>query len=133
MATVVTTWQHFEKTYPKIANLVTDFVSDGCYDPDIQGDYEILAIMYPTSWSEEHLQELEWMIKNCKVEESSKKSENQFLGDIELKFKPTLLDITKAEYVDIQIRRDRKVIWINTEDGCVLRISNIKHLTGPKT
>jgi hypothetical protein len=40
-----------------------------------------------------------------------------------------LLDITGAEAVEIVIRDDGKVIWVNTERGCVLRICRIKHLT----
>jgi hypothetical protein len=40
-----------------------------------------------------------------------------------------LLDITGAEAVEIFIRDDGKVIWVNTERGCVLRICRIKHLT----
>jgi hypothetical protein len=34
-------------------------------------------------------------------------------------------DIT-AEGVEVIIRKDGKVLWVNTEEGCVLRISNIK-------
>ena len=30
--------------------------------------------------------------------------------------------------VSIEIRKDKKVLWVNTEDGCVLRISNIRSL-----
>lgn len=37
-------------------------------------------------------------------------------------------DITGAEIVQIQIRNDGKVIWVNTENGCVLRICQIKKL-----
>lgn len=37
-------------------------------------------------------------------------------------------NIPKAEIVEISIREDKSVIWINTEDGCVLRISNIGQL-----
>ena len=40
-----------------------------------------------------------------------------------------LLDITGAGEVEIVIRDDGKVIWVNTERGCVLRICQIKHLT----
>lgn len=39
-----------------------------------------------------------------------------------------MLDITGAAIVEIRIRQDGKVIWINTEDGCQLRICQI---TGP--
>jgi hypothetical protein len=35
------------------------------------------------------------------------------------------LDITGAEDVEISIRNDGKVIWVNTVDGCVLRICQI--------
>ena len=37
-------------------------------------------------------------------------------------------DITGAEVVQISIRKDKKVIWVNTENGCVLRICQIKKL-----
>ena len=36
-------------------------------------------------------------------------------------------DIT-AEFVELKIRNDSKVIWVNTEKGCVLRICQIKNL-----
>ena len=38
-------------------------------------------------------------------------------------------DITGAEEVELQIRDDGQVIWVNTENGCVLRICQIKHLS----
>jgi len=31
-----------------------------------------------------------------------------------------------AEVVEVSIRKDGKVLWVNTEEGCVLRVSNIK-------
>jgi len=40
----------------------------------------------------------------------------------------TLKDITGANIVEIKIRKDSKVIWVNTQDGCVLRICQIKKL-----
>ena len=39
----------------------------------------------------------------------------------------TMSDIT-SEGVEVSIREDGKVLWVNTEEGCVLRISNIKDL-----
>jgi len=39
-----------------------------------------------------------------------------------------MLDITGSECVQVEIRNDGKVVWINTEDGCVVRICRIKHL-----
>jgi len=38
-------------------------------------------------------------------------------------------DITEVDEVEILIRDDGSVVWINTEKGCVLRICQIKHLT----
>ena len=38
-----------------------------------------------------------------------------------------MLDITD-EGVEVDIRRDGEVLWVNTTEGCVLRISNIKDL-----
>jgi hypothetical protein len=38
------------------------------------------------------------------------------------------LDITGAEGVQVQIKDDGKVLWVNTENGCVLRICQIKHI-----
>lgn len=38
------------------------------------------------------------------------------------------LDITGADNVEIQIRRDSKVIWVNVQGVCVLRICQIKNL-----
>lgn len=35
------------------------------------------------------------------------------------------MDITGAEYVQIQIRADRKVVWVNVDGVCRLRICNI--------
>lgn len=42
--------------------------------------------------------------------------------------KSTMKDITGAEEVQIVIRNDSKVIWVNTEKGCVFRICQIKKL-----
>jgi hypothetical protein len=39
-----------------------------------------------------------------------------------------VLDITGAECVEVSVRRDKKVLWVNTENGCVLRISQIKNI-----
>lgn len=38
------------------------------------------------------------------------------------------LDITGAEGVQVQIKADGKVLWINTENGCVLRVCQIKNI-----
>lgn len=38
------------------------------------------------------------------------------------------LDITGAECVEVSVRRDEKVLWVNTENGCVLRICQIKNI-----
>ena len=37
-------------------------------------------------------------------------------------------DITGAEVVEVKIRNDGKVLWINTDKGCVLRICQIKKI-----
>ncbi len=37
-------------------------------------------------------------------------------------------DITGADEVEILIKSNSKVIWINTEKGCMLRICRIKKL-----
>lgn len=38
-----------------------------------------------------------------------------------------MTDITGSEYVQVRIREDGKVLWVNTLEGeCVLRISQIK-------
>jgi hypothetical protein len=34
-------------------------------------------------------------------------------------------DITVAEIVELVIREDGKVVWVNTEKGCILRICRI--------
>ena len=39
-----------------------------------------------------------------------------------------MLEITEAKSVEIRIREDGKVIWVNTEEGCVCRISKIGDL-----
>ena len=33
-----------------------------------------------------------------------------------------------AKTVEILVRQDKKVLWVNTEEGCVLRISNIESI-----
>lgn len=38
----------------------------------------------------------------------------------------SILDITGADHVEIAIKSDGKVIWINTQDGCVVRICKIR-------
>jgi hypothetical protein len=39
-----------------------------------------------------------------------------------------MLDITGAECVEVSMRRDEKVLWVNTENGCILRICQIKNI-----
>lgn len=31
--------------------------------------------------------------------------------------------------VEVKIREDKKVLWVNTEEGCILRVSGIENLT----
>jgi hypothetical protein len=40
----------------------------------------------------------------------------------------TMQDILSAEEIEVKIRNDGKVMWINTEKGCILRINKIKNL-----
>lgn len=53
-----------------------------------------------------------------------------FLHALEVyKERNPMLNISKSEYVQIQIKSNGKVVWINTAEGmCVARISQIKHL-----
>jgi len=37
-------------------------------------------------------------------------------------------DITGVKFVQVEISNDGKVLWVNTEDGCVCRICRIEHL-----
>lgn len=39
-----------------------------------------------------------------------------------------LLDITGAEHVEILIREDKKVIWVNVNGVCRLRVCRIETL-----
>ena len=39
-----------------------------------------------------------------------------------------MIDLTAPEIVEITIRSDGKVVWINTEAGCVFRASKIGEL-----
>lgn len=41
---------------------------------------------------------------------------------------PNTLDVASEDIVEILLKRDGKTIWVNTKSGCILRISNIKHL-----
>jgi hypothetical protein len=43
-------------------------------------------------------------------------------------YKDSALDITGADGVQVQIKDDGKVLWVNTENGCVLRICQIKYI-----
>lgn len=38
------------------------------------------------------------------------------------------LDLTAPECVEIRIKNDGKVVWVNTENGCQFRACQIKHL-----
>lgn len=38
------------------------------------------------------------------------------------------IDVTGPEFVQILIREDGETIWVNTEDGCLLRICRIENL-----
>lgn len=59
----------------------------------------------------------------CKLEKGKKLG--QAIGEEQEQLK----DITGAEEVEIKIRKDGNVIWVNTEKGCILRICKIKHLS----
>jgi hypothetical protein len=39
--------------------------------------------------------------------------------------KSNLKDVTGAEVVEVVIREDGKVVWVNTEKGCILRVCRI--------
>ena len=41
---------------------------------------------------------------------------------------PIEVKSTGSQIVEISIREDGKVIWVNTENGCVLRICKIEKL-----
>ena len=41
---------------------------------------------------------------------------------------PRMIDLTAPEIMEITIRSDGKVVWINTEAGCVFRASKIGEL-----
>lgn len=43
--------------------------------------------------------------------------------------KTELQDITAPENLEIQIRNDSKVVWINIDGVCVFRASRIQNLT----
>ena len=36
-----------------------------------------------------------------------------------------MLDITCEDFVQVRVSNDGKVLWVNTPEGCVLRISKI--------
>ena len=40
----------------------------------------------------------------------------------------TLQDITGPEAVEVRIRRDGKVVWLNVDGQCVFRVCRIKQL-----
>lgn len=39
-----------------------------------------------------------------------------------------MIDITKAETVQIQIRGDGQVVWVNVDGVCQLRVCQCKHV-----
>jgi hypothetical protein len=39
-----------------------------------------------------------------------------------------MMDIAGAKCVQVEISRDGKVLWVNTEDGCICRICRIENL-----
>ena len=39
-----------------------------------------------------------------------------------------MLDITGSECVQVEICDDGRVLWVNNESGCILRICQIKHI-----
>ena len=39
-----------------------------------------------------------------------------------------MIDLHNIECVQVSISEDGKVLWLNTDEGCILRISNIKIL-----
>jgi len=41
---------------------------------------------------------------------------------------PPMIDVTVPDHVEVTVRSDRKVVWVNIDGMCVLRISQIKHL-----
>jgi hypothetical protein len=40
----------------------------------------------------------------------------------------TMLDVTKCEVLEIAVRNDGKVVWVNTEKGCIFRACQISKL-----
>jgi hypothetical protein len=41
----------------------------------------------------------------------------------------SMLDITGAQKVEIEIRADGKVVWVNVDDVCRLRVCRIEGIT----
>ena len=39
-----------------------------------------------------------------------------------------MIDLRDVESVQVVISKDGKVVWVNTDEGCVLRIHNFKIL-----
>jgi hypothetical protein len=39
-----------------------------------------------------------------------------------------IIDITAPQHVEVRIRRDGKVVWINVDGTCVMRTCQIKQL-----
>jgi hypothetical protein len=66
------------------------------------------------------------MAENCSIHGEP----NIFCEECLKEEKPKLImnDVSNAKYVEISIRQDGKTLWVNTEKGCVLRISNIDNL-----
>lgn len=48
-------------------------------------------------------------------------------GTTDFRFGSDMLDITTPESVQVQIRADEKVIWINVNGVCVFRACQIKN------
>lgn len=40
----------------------------------------------------------------------------------------SMIDITGAEIVEVQVRSDGKVLWVNIDGICRLRVNQINHL-----
>lgn len=56
------------------------------------------------------------------------KVQKEFCPECGAEQKHGMKDITGARYVTVEIREDGKTLWVNTEDGCELRISDIEKI-----
>ncbi len=69
-----------------------------------------------------------WETVQARIKEATDKDKDELMEVIKGVTNPEMIDITAPSHVEIKIRGDGKVLWVNVDGICKLRVCQIKEL-----